>query len=61
MKRRIGLGLLSVAVVLGLSACKDVTETDACDQVGSEHTNEDGTKFKCIINPNNGKGFWWKV
>lgn len=50
--------VLGAAVLaLALAAC-DQTPGTSCDQVGSRHTNKDGTVLECIRNVDTGKGFW---
>lgn len=48
-----------VVLAMTLTAC-EVTQGGACNQVGSQHTNKDGTLYTCTENPNTGKGYWYK-
>jgi hypothetical protein len=60
---RARLALIALGLTVLLTACDldNVRETGACSMIGAAHTNTDGTIFKCIENPNNGKGFWYNT
>lgn len=61
MKRTItALAAVLAVVFLGAAGCGNVTSGGACDQIGSQHTNEDGTLYTCVKNTQTGKGFWYK-
>lgn len=57
--KRTAIMIGTVVLVLTLSAC-DVAPGGACNQIGSQHTNKDGTLFTCAENLNTGKGYWYK-
>lgn len=58
MKRLI-IAVTATALTFTLTACNgDVTQGTSCDQIGSKHTNKDGTPFVCQRNVDTGKGFW---
>lgn len=51
----LGAAVLSLALV----GC-DVGSGGSCDQIGSQHTNKDGTLYTCAKNVQTGKGYWYK-
>lgn len=57
--RRTTIGICAAVLALTLAAC-DVGSGGACDQIGSQHTNKDGTLFTCAKNQTTGKGYWYK-
>jgi len=52
------LAAVLAVVFLGAAGCGDVGQGGGCNQVGSKHTNKDGTKFTCVKNQDTGKGYW---
>ena len=55
--KKLGMIVGAAARLLTLTGC-DVVQGGGCNQVGSRHTNKDGTKFECIRNVDTGRGFW---
>jgi hypothetical protein len=56
--KTLGAAIGVVAMTLTVAGC-DVTQGGACNQIGSQHTNKDGTLFTCAKNQDTGKGYWY--
>lgn len=57
--RNVAIAGCVLGLMLALTGC-DVDEADYCDQVGSQHTNKDGTRFTCKTGLYPDGGYWYR-